>query len=153
MFIIIYHSIVQNMYNISTVHIIVAYIIIFLSCKVVVAVVFDVQRQRQVVTRHLAHSTLWTFGIALVRNTLFILLIVIFLSHRLSGVFIYTRARVYFYTREISHRDREKNLCRGCWPGGVGLAAAAAVAAAAVATTVAAGRRSPLTQPATVTET
>jgi len=80
-----------------------------------------------------------------VRNTLFILLIVNFF---LSGAFIYTRARVYFCTRKISHRDREKNLRRGCWPGGVGLAAAAAAVAAA-----AVGRRSPLTQPATVTET
>jgi len=49
----------------------------------------------------------------------------------LSGAFIYTRARVYLCSREISHREQEKNRRRGCRRGGAGLAAAAAVAAAA----------------------
>lgn len=60
-------------------------------------------------TRHLVHSTFGTFGITVVRNILFILPMV-FLSDRLSGLFIYTRARVYLCSREILHREREKPL-------------------------------------------
>jgi len=135
MFIIIYHSVVQNMYNISTVHIAYStYIITFLS-----RIIGNRRQRDKVVTRHLPHSTLRTFGVAVVRNTLFILLMVFFSFIRpfVRRIYLYAGARLFVFSRNFASGAREKPR-----PG---------VSAATAA--VAAGRRSPLTQPATVTET